>query len=218
MGQRQTNGKLFLFNFFLAFPAFVLYLVGFASHFWLESKFEIPPQPPNSFKSTPVEANMGLYTACKRIHYSTVGGGERITENCSSDGAADWQFIAVGLAIVGMVLSFLGLFIAVLYVFCCQKTCCKIIIALCNALSAGLMTAPLLMYAINRKFQVNKTLPYIFDFNLSWGYFVSATSASLLAIVALLNIVEIVWSKEEFDYYDEDEVYINSTENGPSKR
>ncbi|KAK6999379.1 hypothetical protein BgiMline_009017, partial [Biomphalaria glabrata] len=56
----------------------------------------------------------------------------------------------------------------------------------------GLMTAPLLMYAINRKFQVNKTLPYIFDFNLSWGYFVSATSASLLAIVALLNIVEIV--------------------------
>ncbi|KAH9492884.1 hypothetical protein Btru_032547 [Bulinus truncatus] len=209
-------GKLFKFNTFLAFPAFVLYVVGFASHTWLELNFELPPQPPTITVNIPVEATMGLYTACKHIHYPSPTG-ENVVEECSPDGAAKWQFVACGLAIVGLVLSFLGLLLAILFLFCKRKNCMKFVIICCNFLSAGLMTAPLLMYAINRKFQVNPPLPYIYDFNLAWGYFVAAASACLLAIVTVLNILENVWSSSEPNHTVDEDRYSEPIVSGTSE-
>ncbi|CAL1527578.1 unnamed protein product [Lymnaea stagnalis] len=189
------------FTLCLACIAFVLYVIGFAAPNWLEQEFELPPQPPALPRPLPVKANMGLYAACQEVTYTTPNG-TKVVEDCSSDGAAQWQFIAVGLAIVGMVTCLTALVLACLYHFNIKvnrKCCIRHFIAFFNFTSSGGMTAALIMYACNRKFQVKPPLPYQYDFDLDWAYYVSTASAALLGIITLFNVIDIIWTKKCYE-------------------
>ncbi|XP_059160207.1 uncharacterized protein LOC131943902 [Physella acuta] len=186
-------------NVLLAWPAFVLYVVGFASPYWLAKEFLLPPQPPALPNPLPVKANMGLYTACQEVSYPTPNGTS-VVNDCSSDGAADWQYISVGLAIGGLALTALALLLACLHV--CNRKCTgsrgiKWAVTICNLGSCGMITAPLVMYATNRKFQVKPPLPYEYDFEFAWAYHVTTACACLLAILTFFNVLDLVWSEPD---------------------
>ncbi|BFZ12011.1 hypothetical protein BsWGS_15050 [Bradybaena similaris] len=142
----------------------------------------------------PVKANIGLFTACKVEYYKN----NQTNENCSPDGAADWQKIAAGLSVAALVIAVVGTVVAILAVFL-QRLAgglrAKLGIVVCYFLTCALFVGPLIMFPINRTIQVRPNLsPYHVNFDLSWSYTVSAISIGMFALLVLLSTVDIIWS------------------------
>ncbi|CAG5134854.1 unnamed protein product [Candidula unifasciata] len=179
-------------NALVALAALILFIVAFATNYWLEKYFLFPINVAD-IATIPVNVNMGLFTACRLEHYRN----NHTTETCSPEGAAVWQKISAGLNVAALVFAFVGTLVAFLAVTL-EKLAnglrAKLGIIVCYVLTCGFSVGPLVMFPINRRIQVKPNMsPFQVDFDLGWSYTVAVVSTGIFAVLVLLNTIDIVW-------------------------
>ncbi|BFZ07641.1 hypothetical protein BsWGS_10680 [Bradybaena similaris] len=190
-------------NTLLTCATFVVNVVGFSTPYWLKKSFLFPLNR-GGVVDLPVDAMLGLFTACKTEHYNNGNSNK----DCSSEGAADWQVISAVLAIAGLVFALLATILSVLGVVrerFAGKVSAKIFLTLLHLLACSFYVGPLLMFAINKRIQVKPKLsPFAVDFDLGYSYFLTAASTSMFALLVLLDILDLIWSSRQEEKQKED--------------
>ncbi|CAG5133532.1 unnamed protein product [Candidula unifasciata] len=197
----------------LACATFLVNIVGFSTGYWLEKSFMFPLNR-GGVVDMPVDARLGLFTACETEHY--LNGNSHT--NCITKGAADWQIISAALAIAGLVFALLGAILSVLGVVrkrLAGRIGLKVAILLCHFLACNFFVGPLLMFPINKTIQIKPDFsPFKVDFGLGYSYIVAAASTVLFAFLVLLNIIDLIWSRRAQRNIDEDRTGLTKAVSG----
>lgn len=210
--EKHSNSTLGKTTLILTFAALVTYIVGMASPHWLTQSFLVPnPSGP----SLPADSDMGLFTACKKLHYPPQMGGTQ--EDCSSDGASDWQWVAAAFGIFGLVMGAASLLCGTLMMVASRVRGSKKLqglSALLDVLAAGGMTVSLILYALNTTFVVDPRIPnFKVTFDISWAFIVSAVAAGMFVLVFVLSIVDLITNKNnDVDITDSHMTYSSKRE------
>lgn len=177
--------------------ALVLYCVCLGMPHWLKAQFTIPapavnPALPHTLALS-TDANMGLFESCSEITIPVPQ--PQVVSDCKSDGAADWQWIAAGFAIYGLASAVISLLFAAMFVIVGkfrESSKLQIVVAVFTFFAATGMTVALVLYGVNRTFEVVPAPLYQYEtFHVSWAFHIGITSATMFLCIAVTQVVVI---------------------------